>query len=106
MLADSFALAEREIRLLRQAEHPNLLRYYCSEKDKEWFYCYLRCKLCNVKIILDYPREPRKMFIYIALELCHCDLDSFVSQRENFELQDREIMFQCATGLEHIHSLG
>ena len=50
--------------------------------------------------------EPRKMFIYIALELCHCDLDSFVSQRENFELQDREIMFQCATGLEHIHSLG
>ena len=46
------------------------------------------------------------MFIYIALELCHCDLDSSVSQRENFELQDREIMFQCATGLEHIHSLG
>ena len=46
------------------------------------------------------------MFIYIALELCHCDLDSFVSQRENFELQDREIMLQCATGLEHIHSLG
>ena len=50
--------------------------------------------------------EPKKMFIYIALELCHCDLDSFVSQRENFELQDREIMLQCATGLEHIHSLG
>ena len=38
MLADSFALAEREIRLLRQAEHPNLLRYYCSEKDKERFF--------------------------------------------------------------------
>ena len=43
MLADSFALAEREIRLLRQAEHPNLLRYYCSEKDKEWFHRLLPC---------------------------------------------------------------
>ena len=65
MLSDSFALAEREIRLLRQAEHPNLLRYYCNENDK--------------------------MFIYIALELCHCDLDYFVHNRANFELTNNQV---------------
>jgi len=80
MLSDSFALAEREIKLLRQAEHPNLLRYYCNENDK--------------------------MFIYIALELCHCDLDSFVQNRQRFELTDNQVMYQCALGLEQLHSLG
>ena len=74
MLADSFALADREINMLRQAEHPNLLRYYCSEKDP--------------------------IFIYIALELCHCDLDKFITQRAEFDISNKQIMLQCANGLK------
>ena len=32
--------------------------------------------------------------------------DNFTSQAAKVVISDREIMFQCATGLEHIHSLG
>ena len=81
LLSDSFTLANREIELLRQAEHPNLLRYYCSESDIQ--------------------------FIYIALELCEGDLDFYIKNRDRFHnLEPRDILVQCASGLEHIHSLG
>ena len=74
LLVDSFALADREIGMLRQAEHPNLLRYYCSEKDP--------------------------VFIYIALELCQCDLDAFILNRNDFDLTNKQIMEQCAKGIK------
>ena len=74
-------MANREIDLLRQAEHPNLLRYYCSEIDNQ--------------------------FIYIALELCEGDLDFYIQNRSKFEnLNPIEILYQCASGIEQLHSLG
>ena len=66
---------------MRQAEHPNLLRYYCSEIDKQ--------------------------FIYIALELCEGDLDFYIRNRERFEnLTPDRIIYQCASGIGQLHSLG
>ncbi|CAG5098136.1 Oidioi.mRNA.OKI2018_I69.XSR.g15400.t2.cds [Oikopleura dioica] len=82
LLVDSYQLADREIDLLRQADHPNLLRYFCSEKDRQ--------------------------FIYIALELCQGDLDFYVQNQHTFEsdLPRDEILKHCCAGVEQLHSLG
>ena len=80
MLSDSFSLAKREIDLLRQSDHPNLLRYYCSESCAQ--------------------------FIYIALELCHGDLDLYIRNQERFNLKPSEVIHQCALGISQLHSYG
>lgn len=82
LLVDSYQLAEREIDLLRQADHPNLLRYFCSEKDRQ--------------------------FIFIALELCQGDLDFYVQHQIDFEhdLPRDAILSHCCAGVEQLHSLG
>lgn len=82
ILPESFMLADREVQLLRESdEHPNVVRYHCTESDK--------------------------LFYYIALELCAATLQEYV-ENPDFHcsgLDNVTVLFQAMSGLAHLHSL-
>lgn len=49
LLPECVHLVDREVRLLRQSdEHPNVVRYFCTEKDRQFH--YLAIELCSATL--------------------------------------------------------
>lgn len=45
ILPECFSFADREVQLLRESdEHPNVIRYFCTEKDRQ--FQYIALELC------------------------------------------------------------
>ncbi|NXH21912.1 ERN1 endoribonuclease, partial [Bucco capensis] len=82
LLPECFHLLEREVQLLRESdEHPHVVRYFCTERDKQ--------------------------FHYIAIELCSATLQEYV-ESPSFERRGLEpvmLLQQTMAGLAHLHSL-
>nr|XP_028568505.1 serine/threonine-protein kinase/endoribonuclease IRE1 [Podarcis muralis] len=82
ILPECFSFADREVQLLRESdEHPNVIRYFCTEKDRQ--------------------------FQYIALELCAATLQEYVEQKDFSQhgLQPITLLQQTMSGLAYLHSL-
>uniref|UniRef100_A0A8D0B6D6 Serine/threonine-protein kinase/endoribonuclease IRE1 n=1 Tax=Salvator merianae TaxID=96440 RepID=A0A8D0B6D6_SALMN len=82
ILPECFSFADREVQLLRESdEHPNVIRYFCTERDRQ--------------------------FQYIALELCAATLQEYVEQKEfsRHGLQPIILLQQTMSGLAYLHSL-
>ena len=94
MLFDFCDIATREINLLSESDdHPNVIRYYCSESTEK--------------------------FLYIALELCNSTLEDLVDTRRSFpslgtsissmpltnDWNSLTILHQIAAGVTHLHLL-
>lgn len=81
VLPECFTFADREVDLLRESDqHPNVVRYYCTEQDKQ--------------------------FRYIALELCAATLQDYVEGKfVCSSITPMEILHQATCGLQHLHSL-
>lgn len=82
ILPECFSFADREVQLLRESdEHPNVIRYFCTERDRQ--------------------------FQYIAIELCAASLQEYV-ERKDFDCHGLEpvmLLEQTMSGLAHLHSL-
>uniref|UniRef100_A0A672H7V6 Serine/threonine-protein kinase/endoribonuclease IRE1 n=1 Tax=Salarias fasciatus TaxID=181472 RepID=A0A672H7V6_SALFA len=82
ILPECFSFADREVQLLRESdEHPNVIRYFCTERDRQ--------------------------FQYIAIELCAASLQEYV-ERKDFDrhgLEPVALLQQTMSGLAHLHSL-
>ncbi|KAM8844352.1 serine/threonine-protein kinase/endoribonuclease IRE1 isoform 2-T2 [Spinachia spinachia] len=82
ILPECFSFADREVQLLRESdEHPNVIRYFCTERDRQ--------------------------FQYIAIELCAASLQEYV-ERKDFDSHGLEpvmLLQQTMSGLAHLHSL-
>ncbi|MGH0169957.1 UNVERIFIED_CONTAM: hypothetical protein FKN15_014692 [Acipenser sinensis] len=82
ILPECFSFADREVQLLRESdEHPNVIRYFCTEKDRQ--------------------------FQYIAIELCTATLQEYVEQKD-FDrrgLDPVSLLQQMMSGLAYLHSL-
>ncbi|CAM4424566.1 unnamed protein product [Leuciscus chuanchicus] len=82
ILPECFSFADREVQLLRESdEHPNVIRYFCTERDRQ--------------------------FQYIAIELCSYTLQEYV-ERKDFDrhgLEPVTLLEQTMSGLAHLHSL-
>uniref|UniRef100_A0A669CH12 Serine/threonine-protein kinase/endoribonuclease IRE1 n=1 Tax=Oreochromis niloticus TaxID=8128 RepID=A0A669CH12_ORENI len=82
ILPECFSFADREVQLLRESdEHPNVIRYFCTERDRQ--------------------------FQYIAIELCAASLQEYV-ERKDFNRHGLEpvmLLQQTMSGLAHLHSL-
>ncbi|KAM8824539.1 serine/threonine-protein kinase/endoribonuclease IRE1 isoform 1-T1 [Synchiropus picturatus] len=82
ILPECFSFADREVQLLRESdEHPNVIRYFCTERDRQ--------------------------FQYIAIELCAASLQEYV-ERTDFDRHGLEpvvLLQQTMSGLAHLHSL-
>uniref|UniRef100_A0A8C3T5L8 Serine/threonine-protein kinase/endoribonuclease IRE1 n=1 Tax=Chelydra serpentina TaxID=8475 RepID=A0A8C3T5L8_CHESE len=82
LLPECFHLIDREVQLLRESdEHPNVVRYFCTEKDKQ--------------------------FHYIAIELCSATLQEYVESPgfDRRNLDPVSLLYQTTSGLAHLHSL-
>uniref|UniRef100_A0A8V5FN56 Serine/threonine-protein kinase/endoribonuclease IRE1 n=1 Tax=Melopsittacus undulatus TaxID=13146 RepID=A0A8V5FN56_MELUD len=82
LLPECFHLVDREVRLLRESdEHPHVVRYFCTERDRQ--------------------------FHYIAIELCSATLQEYV-ESPSFDrrgLDPVSLLHQTMSGLAHLHSL-
>lgn len=89
MLLDFYDVASHEVRLLQESDdHPNVIRYFCSQSSES------------------------EKFLYIALELCICSLEDIIekcrSYPKNLRLNSSNInnvLFQLVSGLNYLHSL-
>ncbi|XP_062874793.1 serine/threonine-protein kinase/endoribonuclease IRE1-like isoform X2 [Trichomycterus rosablanca] len=82
ILPECFSFADREVQLLRESdEHPNVIRYFCTERDRQ--------------------------FQYIAIELCSATLQEYVEQKDfnRHGLEPVSLLQQTMSGLAHLHSL-
>ncbi|XP_036795247.1 serine/threonine-protein kinase/endoribonuclease IRE1 isoform X3 [Oncorhynchus mykiss] len=89
ILPECFSFADREVDLLRESdEHPNVIRYFCTERDRQ--------------------------FQYIAIELCTASLQETLCflfqyvERQDFDRHGLEpvmLLQQTMSGLAHLHSL-
>ncbi|XP_059804251.1 serine/threonine-protein kinase/endoribonuclease IRE1-like isoform X1 [Hypanus sabinus] len=82
ILPECFSFADREVQLLRESdEHPNVIRYFCTEKDRQ--------------------------FQYIATELCAATLQEYVEQKDfdRHGLEPIILLQQTTSGLAYLHSL-
>ncbi|XP_048466754.1 serine/threonine-protein kinase/endoribonuclease IRE1 isoform X4 [Rhincodon typus] len=82
ILPECFSFADREVQLLRESdEHPNVIRYFCTEKDRQ--------------------------FQYIATELCAATLQEYVEQKDfdRHGLEPIPLLQQTTSGLAYLHSL-
>lgn len=61
ILPECFSFADREVQLLRESdEHPNVIRYFCTEKDRQ--------------------------FQYIAIELCAATLQEVMGHLQTYRI--------------------
>ncbi|EGW35193.1 uncharacterized protein SPAPADRAFT_133040 [Spathaspora passalidarum NRRL Y-27907] len=86
MLLDFYEIANHEVRLLQESDdHPNVIRYFCSQTSES------------------------EKFLYIALELCLCTLEDIIEKpKKSPELlipKKNDILYQLASGLHYLHSL-
>lgn len=89
MLENFYHLAEHEVRLLQESDdHPNVIRYFCSQSSGT------------------------ENFLYIALELCVCSLEDIVEKLDSYPEELRlctksynDVLLQLVKGLHYLHSL-
>lgn len=49
ILPECFSFADREVQLLRESdEHPNVIRYFCTERDRQ--FQYIAIELCAASL--------------------------------------------------------
>jgi len=83
LINENCTFAEREVEMLRaKEEHENVIKYYCTEQDREFF--------------------------YIALECCDMTLKTLVEETDDdglnqYNLVPKDIMKQAIRGLHHLH---
>lgn len=89
MLLEFYDIANHEVRLLQESDdHPNVVRYFCSQSSES------------------------EKFLYIALELCVCSLEDIIEKLRSFpeplwiiRSSYCEVLHQLASGLNYLHSL-
>lgn len=89
MLLDFYDIANHEVRLLQESDdHPNVIRYFCSQSSEQ------------------------EKFLYIALELCACSLEDIVEKLTTYPKSlwiDHTTycgaLHQLVSGLNYLHSL-
>ncbi|KAJ2641353.1 bifunctional endoribonuclease/protein kinase ire1, partial [Coemansia sp. RSA 1694] len=88
LLVDFYEVAEHEVKVLQDSDsHPNVIRYYCTER--EGHFMYIALELCSGSLADAISRAPMAM---VASQLLAT-------------ITKRKVMYQLACGLHHLHAL-
>lgn len=81
MSKNYYKFFRREVLILQNVDsHPNVVRYFCSEEDSNYY--------------------------YIALEMCSCTLDEIISQPSLvMKIKPTKILNEAALGLSFLHKM-
>lgn len=80
ILPECFSFADREVQLLRESdEHPNVIRYFCTEKDRQ--FQYIALELCAATL------QEVNYGLYMHLQLKLGGLGSSKDEKFPFYLQ-------------------
>ena len=68
ILPECFSFADREVQLLRESdEHPNVIRYFCTERDRQFQYIAIElCAATLQEVIIGL-----KIFLKLLVLNCH-----------------------------------
>lgn len=59
LLPECFHLVDREVRLLRESdEHPHVVRYFCTERDKQFHYIAIELCSATLQEVSPWPWAP------------------------------------------------
>lgn len=84
MLLDFYDVANHEVSLLQQSDdHPNVVRYFCSQTSMS------------------------EKFLYIALELCQGSLEDLIEKQLKIsqKIEANDLLYQLTHGLHYLHNL-
>lgn len=60
ILPECFSFADREVQLLRESdEHPNVIRYFCTERDRQFQYIAIELCAATLQEVGPAPRPPQ-----------------------------------------------
>ncbi|KAM9819589.1 serine/threonine-protein kinase/endoribonuclease IRE1 isoform 2-T2 [Syngnathus typhle] len=113
ILPECFDVAEREVQLLRQSDtHPNVIRYFCTERDNLFKYIAIELCAATLEQVSDFFFIANCHFkfkikngiadMYLSLRYCL----QYVEDPSNFpNLSPIMLLEQTMCGLSHLHSL-
>ncbi|TRY85507.1 hypothetical protein DNTS_016009 [Danionella cerebrum] len=113
ILPECFSFADREVQLLRESdEHPNVIRYFCTERDRQ--FQYIAIELCRATLqetlSCNLFHSELRMISEVVRKSKQCPL--FLSfkyvERKDFDrygLEPVMLLEQTMAGLAHLHSL-
>lgn len=97
MLREFVDVAETEVDLLRRSDrHPNVIRYYCMERDSEFMYIALELCVATLVDVVDGPR--------VSTRGTRHGIGADAERLRN--LDRRDLSRQFLNGLAHLHALG
>ncbi|XP_044305442.1 serine/threonine-protein kinase/endoribonuclease IRE1 isoform X1 [Varanus komodoensis] len=106
ILPECFSFADREVQLLRESdEHPNVIRYFCTERDRQ--FQYIALELCAATL-----QEVNSELLNWEQQLLHWETQfkeesQYVEQKDlsYHALQPISLLQQTMSGLAYLHSL-
>lgn len=110
ILPECFSFADREVQLLRESdEHPNVIRYFCTERDRQ--FQYIAIELCaaslqEVRTDLSHDHLTGGK-VHMSVFTVYFQLIKYV-ERKDFDRNGLEpvvLLQQTMSGLAHLHSL-
>lgn len=113
MLREYYSVAEHEVALLRRSDHhPNVVRYYCMEVDRQFLYIGLELGVASLVEVVEHVAKPRPAAVRDSAKgaptMADCRLGVELCPEVRSRLRDldkavlaRDIM----SGLAHLHSL-
>ena len=78
ILPECFSFADREVQLLRESdEHPNVIRYFCTERDRQFQYIAIELCAASLQEVRDSAdKQESHLYLHFLLQLlsfinCH-----------------------------------
>lgn len=112
ILPECFSFADREVQLLRESdEHPNVIRYFCTERDRQFQYIAIElCAASLQEVMIATPLDCLHLFPVGGVKYTSLTLLSYSQyvERRDFNRHGLEpvvLLQQTMSGLAHLHSL-
>lgn len=70
ILPECFSFADREVQLLRESdEHPNVIRYFCTERDRQFQYIAIELCAASLQEVISGLKHPTGIFLVCLLNV-------------------------------------